>query len=128
VGREGELACFSPAPNMPLFFLGDAENKRYRSSYFFRSPSVWIHGDFALRTIRGGFLILGRSDATLNPGGVRVGTSDYYSIVEKIAGVRDSVVVGVPSADGRDEEVALFVMLDSSAPSDKVLFLVVFFS
>jgi acetoacetyl-CoA synthetase len=131
VEREGELACFTPAPNMPLFFLGDtAAHSRYASSYFFRSPHIWIHGDFAVRTIRGGFYIRGRSDATLNPGGVRIGTSDYYAIIEKIPGVRDSVVVSVPSSDGRDEEVAVFIVLDSSssASSDKVccIFLLLF--
>jgi acetoacetyl-CoA synthetase len=132
VEREGELACFTPTPNMPLFFLGDtAEHTRFAKSYFFRSPVIWIHGDFAVRTSRGGFFILGRSDATLNPGGVRIGTAEYYAIIEKNSAVRDSVVVAVPSADGRDEEVAVFVVLDSSfSPanaSDKVLVFLFFF-
>jgi acetoacetyl-CoA synthetase len=120
VEREGELACFSAAPNMPLRFVGDKNNDRYRSSYFSRDPRIWIHGDYSVRTVRGGFFILGRSDATLNPGGVRIGTRDYYSVVEQVPGVRDAVVVGVANADG-DEEVALFVVLDAAADADKVL-------
>jgi acetoacetyl-CoA synthetase len=82
VEEEGELACFSPAPNMPLFFLGDVGDARYAKSYFAKTPNVWLHGDFSLRTKRGGFFVLGRSDATLNPGGVRIGTRDYYAVVE----------------------------------------------
>lgn len=113
VGAEGELALFSAAPCLPLYFLNDKNHERYRASYFSRDPGIWLHGDWALRTPHGGFLILGRSDATLNPGGVRIGTRDYYSVVEQIEGVRilDSVVVGIPNADRSDEEVALFVVL-----------------
>ncbi len=119
VEREGELACFSPAPNMPLHFVGDKDKARYRASYFGRSRRVWLHGDYSVRTARGGFFILGRSDATLNPGGVRIGTRDYYSAVEQVPGVRDAVAVGVPNADG-DEDVALFTVLDPAADRDKV--------
>ena len=107
---EGELACFSASPNMPLFFLNDEKSSRYRKSYYEKTELVWMHGDYSVRTKRGGFFILGRSDATLNPGGVRIGTRDYYSVVESISGVLDSIVVAIKNSDA-DEDVALFVVL-----------------
>lgn len=111
VDVEGELACFTPAPCMPLYFVNDSDSKRYKKAYFEQGPNVWIHGDWAIRTRRGGFFILGRSDATLNPGGVRIGTRDYYSLVEQLPGVADSIVVGIPNSDNTDEDVVLFIVL-----------------
>eukprot|EP00005_Dracoamoeba_jomungandri_P005651 CAMPEP_0174249810 /NCGR_PEP_ID=MMETSP0439-20130205/143_1 /TAXON_ID=0 /ORGANISM="Stereomyxa ramosa, Strain Chinc5" /LENGTH=1094 /DNA_ID=CAMNT_0015329719 /DNA_START=37 /DNA_END=3318 /DNA_ORIENTATION=+ len=107
----GELACFNPFPSMPLYFLNDPKGERFFKSYFSRVGGVWVHGDWACRHPGGGISIIGRSDATLNPGGVRVGTRDYYAVVEGKCGVRDSVVVGVRDPRG-NEKVALFVVLE----------------
>ncbi|MCB1166279.1 MAG: acetoacetate--CoA ligase, partial [Leptospiraceae bacterium] len=108
-GEQGELTCSEPFPSMPLYFWNDPEGKRYSSAYFESWPGVWTHGDFALRTESGGLVILGRSDATLNPGGVRIGTADIYRIVEGLPFVEDSVVIG-QKKDG-DVRVVLFVKL-----------------
>lgn len=107
-GQQGELTCAEPFPSMPLYFWND-DGSRYHSAYFNVWPNVWTHGDFALRTQSGGFIFLGRSDATLNPGGVRIGTADIYRIVESLDFVDDSVVIGQPY-DG-DVRVILFVKL-----------------
>ncbi|MEQ8352416.1 MAG: acetoacetate--CoA ligase [Leptospiraceae bacterium] len=108
-GEQGELTCTEPFPSMPLYFWNDPDGKRYQSAYFDVWPNVWTHGDFAQRTRSGGFLFLGRSDATLNPGGVRIGTADIYRIVESLDFVEDSVVIG-QSYQG-DVRVVLFVKL-----------------
>ncbi|MBU43136.1 MAG: acetoacetate--CoA ligase [Spirochaetaceae bacterium] len=108
-GNQGELTCTEPFPSMPLYFWNDPDGSRYHSAYFDVWPNVWTHGDFALRTESGGFLFLGRSDATLNPGGVRIGTADIYRIVESLSFVEDSVVIG-QNWKG-DVRVVLFVKL-----------------
>ena len=109
VGREGELVCASPFPSMPLRFWNDDGDRRYKSTYFDVYPNVWRHGDFALITERGGLVVSGRSDATLKPGGVRIGTAEIYRQVETVPEVQDSVVVG-QEWEG-DVRVILFVKL-----------------
>ena len=108
-GEKGDLVCTAPFPSMPLGFWGDENNERYRSAYFERFPDVWCQEDFAERLSSGGFIIHGRSDATLNPGGVRIGTAEIYAEVERFPQVRESVVIGLET-DG-DVRVVLFVKL-----------------
>jgi acetoacetyl-CoA synthetase len=100
VGDEGELVVTRPMPSMPLFFWGDADGARYRDSYFDAWPGVWRHGDRVRFAERGGAVILGRSDSTLNRGGVRIGTAEIYRAVERVPGVADSLVVGVEQPGG----------------------------
>ena len=109
-GRKGELVCTSPAPSMPIYFWNDPENKKYRGAYFEHYPNVWHHGDYAELTEHGGMIIYGRSDATLNPGGVRIGTAEIYRVVETLPAIRDSLVVG-QDWEG-DVRVLLFVVLN----------------
>jgi acetoacetyl-CoA synthetase len=94
VGEQGELVCTAPFPSMPIFFWDDENGKKYQSAYFDRYPGVWTHGDFIEVTERGGLIMYGRSDATLNPGGVRIGTAEIYRIIEQMEEIDDSVVVG----------------------------------
>jgi acetoacetyl-CoA synthetase len=109
VGRPGELVCASAFPSMPLSFWGDEDGAAYRSAYFSRFPGVWTHGDFITINRRGGVRISGRSDATLNPGGVRIGTAEIYRQVEPLDAVADSIVIGQRRAG--DTRVILFVKL-----------------
>lgn len=106
---RGELVCTKPFPCMPVGFWQDPDKKRYQQAYFERFPGVWAHGDFAEITSHGGLIIYGRSDAVLNPGGVRIGTAEIYRQVEKISEVLDSVVIGQDWQD--DVRVILFVKL-----------------
>lgn len=108
VGETGELVCRTTFPSVPLGFWGD-DGARFHDAYFARIPGVWTHGDFITRTESGGFVIHGRSDATLNAGGIRMGTAEFYSVVNDFPWVSDCVVVGVK--EGLDEVVALFVVL-----------------
>lgn len=109
INERGELVCTRPAPCMPIGFWNDTDHQRYRSAYFERFPGVWAHGDFCMIDELGQVVILGRSDTTLNPGGVRIGTAEIYRQVETLDQVQDSLVVGRP-IDG-DIEVILFVKL-----------------
>jgi acetoacetyl-CoA synthetase len=109
VGRPGELVCASAFPSMPLRFWGDEDGSAYRSAYFSRFDGVWTHGDFITFNERGGARITGRSDATLNPGGVRIGTAEIYRQVEPLEAVADSIVIGQRWAG--DTRVVLFVKL-----------------
>ena len=109
VGEPGELVCTRPFPSMPLGFWGDAGGERFRDAYFARFPGVWTHGDWATLTPDGGVVISGRSDAVLNPGGVRIGTAEIYRQVDQLPEVVDSVCVGQPWQD--DVRVVLFVVL-----------------
>ena len=118
-GDRGELVCTAPFPAMPLGFWGDADKSRYRAAYFERIPGIWCQGDFAEVTSHGGFVIHGRSDATLNPGGVRIGTAEIYAEVEKIPEVIDCVAVG-QDWEG-DVRVVLFVALREGAVLDEAL-------
>lgn len=112
-GVAGELVCTAPFPSMPLGFWRDPGDARYRAAYFERYPGVWHQGDFARWTDHGGIVIQGRSDATLNPGGVRIGTAEIYRQVESIDDVVESLVIG-QSWDG-DVRVVLFVVLRPGA-------------
>jgi acetoacetyl-CoA synthetase len=108
-GEPGELVCTKPFPSMPVGFWSDTDGSRYRAAYFERFPGIWHHGDYCERTAHGGLVIRGRSDATLNPGGVRIGTAEIYRVVDALPEVVESVVVG-HRHDG-DERVILFVRL-----------------
>ncbi|MEO5667837.1 MAG: acetoacetate--CoA ligase [Bdellovibrionota bacterium] len=107
--EQGELVCATPFPSMPVGFWKDDDRSRYRKSYFSTYRGVWHHGDYVIVTSEGGIVILGRSDATLNPGGVRIGTAEIYRQVETHPLVADSLAVGRKTED--DEEIVLFVKL-----------------
>jgi acetoacetyl-CoA synthetase len=106
---RGELVCTRPFPSMPLGFWNDTDGRRFRSAYFERFPGVWAHGDFAELTARGGVIIHGRSDAVLNPGGVRIGTAEIYRQVETLEEVVECLAVAQPWKG--DERIILFVVL-----------------
>ncbi|MEX2474436.1 acetoacetate--CoA ligase [Marinobacter sp.] len=116
---RGELVCRQPLPSMPVCFWDDADGERYRSAYFDTFPGVWAHGDFIEFTEHGGAVIYGRSDATLNPGGVRIGTAEIYRQVETEAAVKDSLVIG-RQIDG-DVEVVLLVVPADGEPLGEAL-------
>jgi acetoacetyl-CoA synthetase len=118
-GETGELCCSAPFPSMPVYFWNDPDGSRYRSAYFEQIPGVWAHGDFAQITEHGGMIIYGRSDATLNPGGVRIGTAEIYSQVEKLDEVLESICVG-QDWEG-DVRVILFVRLREGLQLDEAL-------
>jgi acetoacetyl-CoA synthetase len=109
VGQKGELVCARPFPSMPVGFWNDPDGRRYRAAYFERYPGVWHHGDYVEATAHGGFVIYGRSDAVLNPGGVRIGTAEIYRQVERVDEVLESLAVG--QAWEGDERIVLFVRL-----------------
>jgi acetoacetyl-CoA synthetase len=124
VDEPGELVCSLPFPSMPVAFWNDPDRSKYRAAYFGRYPNVWRHGDWARVTPAGGFVIYGRSDTTLNPGGVRIGTAEIYRQVEQLSEVVESVVVehrGQPSAGSGDIEVVLFVRLADGVTLDAAL-------
>ena len=108
---KGELVCKKPFPSMPVKFWNDTNDQKYRSSYFEKYNNVWHHGDFAKITNKGGFVIYGRSDTTLNPGGVRLGTSEIYSEVEKFKEIKESIAIG--QAWDNDIRIILFVVLNN---------------
>lgn len=114
--EKGELVCLKPFPSMPLYFWNDPDSKKYQDAYFSRFPNVWCHGDFAEITEHNGVIIYGRSDATLNPGGVRIGTADIYNALESIPEVKDSVVVGQKWDE--DERIILFVVSEVQTLDD----------
>jgi acetoacetyl-CoA synthetase len=111
IGRRGELVVTQPMPSMPVGFWNDPDGSRYREAYFEDFPGVWRHGDWLEVTERGTCVITGRSDATLNRGGVRMGTSEFYSVVEDVDGVLDSIVVHHEDPGGGPGELVLFVVL-----------------
>lgn len=118
-GEQGELVCKSPFPSMPIYFWNDDKGEKYHNAYFDIYPNIWHHGDFIEITENGGIVMLGRSDATLNPQGVRIGTSEIYRVVENMDEIEDSVVVG-KKEDG-DELVVLFVKLNKVTDLDEIL-------
>lgn len=118
-GEKGELVCTRPFPAMPVGFWNDPDGSRYRAAYFERFPGVWTHGDIIERTAHGGWVITGRSDAVLNPGGVRIGTAEIYRQVEPLAEVREAVCIG-QEWDG-DVRVVLFVVLREGLVLDGAL-------
>ncbi|MCG8530128.1 MAG: hypothetical protein MI749_05630, partial [Desulfovibrionales bacterium] len=113
VGEQGELVCTAPFPSMPIYFWGDENGSKYRSAYFDDTPNVWTHGDFIEVTPRGGVIMYGRSDATLNPGGVRIGTAEIYRRLDAMEELEDSVVVG--QSWKNDVRVILFVKMAKNA-------------
>ncbi|MCB9741194.1 MAG: acetoacetate--CoA ligase [Alphaproteobacteria bacterium] len=119
VGQQGELVCRRPFPSMPVGFWNDPDGARYRGAYFERFEGVWTHGDFVELTERGGMIIYGRSDATLNPGGVRIGTAEIYRVVEQLDEVLEAIAVG-QRWEG-DVRVVLFVRLREGLSLDEAL-------
>jgi len=119
VGEKGELVCTKPFPSMPVGFWNDPDGARYRAAYFERFPNVWCHGDFVTLTETGGTIIFGRSDATLNPGGVRIGTAEIYRQVEQIDAVQEAIVIGQDWEN--DTRVVLFVVLRPGLALDEAL-------
>jgi acetoacetyl-CoA synthetase len=124
IGVAGELVCIAPFPTVPIGFWGDdisvdLRGARFSAAYFTTYPGVWHHGDFVSRTEHGGFVIHGRSDATLNPGGVRIGTAEIYRIVEQVPGIVESLVFG-QDFDG-DSRVTLLVRLSEGVALDDAL-------
>jgi len=117
--RAGELVCTAPFPCMPTGFFGDADGSRYRAAYFETFPGVWCHGDWTRETKRGGYVISGRSDAVLNPGGVRIGTAEIYRQVEQLDEVVEAIAVG-QDWEG-DMRVLLFVKLREGLSLDDAL-------
>lgn len=116
---KGELVCTAAFPSMPIAFWNDPAGKKYRAAYFERFPGIWHHGDFAERTRHGGFVIHGRSDATLNPGGVRIGTAEIYAQVEQIPDVIEALAIGQDFQN--DVRIILFVRLGENRSLDSSL-------
>jgi len=108
--KKGELVCKKPFPSMPIKFWNDEGDKKYKAAYFEKYKNIWHHGDFAKITNNGGFIIFGRSDTTLNPGGVRLGTAEIYNEVEKFKEIQESIVIG--QSWKNDIRIILFVVLN----------------
>ena len=119
VNKKGELVCKSPFPSMPIYFWNDKNNKKYKSAYFEKYKNVWHHGDYAERKTNGGYVIYGRSDATLNPGGARLGTAEIYSIVDKFKEVKESIVIG--QSWDNDVRIILFIVLKKPKTLNEIL-------
>ena len=122
-GQKGELVCTAPFPSMPIGFWNDPDGAKYRAAYFERFPGVWCHGDWVELTEHDGMIIYGRSDATLNPGGVRIGTAEIYRQVEQLDEVVESIVIGQdwPPGEIGDVRVVLFVRLRDGLSLDDAL-------
>ena len=108
-GKKGELVCTKPFPTVPIEFLDDPGDARFKAAYFEMFPNIWTHGDYVMLTEHDGIVIFGRSDATLNPGGVRIGTAEIYRQVEKLAEVQETIVIG--QEWDNDVRVILFVIV-----------------
>ncbi|TCO50301.1 acetoacetyl-CoA synthetase [Kribbella antiqua] len=119
VGELGELVITRPVPSMPIGFWGDKSGERYRSTYFDRWPGVWRHGDWIRFAESGSCVIAGRADATLNRGGVRLGTAEFYRVLEELPEVDDSLVVHLEDPQGGNGELLLFVVLAEGAEFDE---------
>jgi acetoacetyl-CoA synthetase len=113
------LVCTRPFPSMPVKFWNDESGEKYHNAYFSRFPNIWCHGDFAEWTEHGGIIIHGRSDATLNPGGVRIGTAEIYAQVERIPEVVEALAIGQDW--DKDVRIVLFVRLREGAKLDEAL-------
>ena len=122
-GAKGELVCSAPFPSMPVGFWNDADGAKYHAAYFEKFPNVWCHGDYVELTAHDGMIIYGRSDAVLNPGGVRIGTAEIYRQVEQLDEVVESLVIGQdwPPERPNDVRVVLFVRLREGMTLDPVL-------
>ncbi|HEY6828057.1 MAG TPA: acetoacetate--CoA ligase [Gemmatimonadaceae bacterium] len=123
VEEPGELVCTAPFPSMPVAFWNDPDGAKYRAAYFEKYPNVWRHGDWAEITPHGGMIIYGRSDATLNPGGVRIGTAEIYRQVEQLPEIVESIVIGqdLSTEGGEDVRIVLFVRLAPGIELDDAL-------
>ena len=119
VGEPGELVCTRPFPSMPVVFWNDPDGAKYRAAYFERYPGVWWHGDYVELTAHDGLIFYGRSDAVLNPGGVRIGTAEIYRQVERLEEVVESLAIGQEWAS--DVRVVLFVRLRDGLRLDEAL-------
>jgi len=119
IDEKGELVCTVPFPSRPIYFWNDEDNEKYKSAYFDYYPGVWRHGDFIRITENGGVVVYGRSDATLNPGGVRIGTAEIYRIVESMEEIADSLVVGQNWKN--DVRIILYVVLKNEMRLDENL-------
>jgi acetoacetyl-CoA synthetase len=119
VGRQGELVCTAPFPSMPIYFWNDPDMRKYHDAYFDMYPGIWRHGDYIIVTERGGVVMYGRSDATLNPGGVRIGTAEIYRQMDQIEAIADCVVVGQRWKS--DTRVILFVQMAPGKELDDAL-------
>ena len=113
INQQGELVCTAPSPSMPIYFWNDQDGSKYHAAYFDVYPNIWRHGDFIMVNDRGGVVIYGRSDATLNPGGVRIGTAEIYRQMEQMDEIEDSLVVGQNWKN--DVRVILFVQMAAGA-------------
>ena len=118
LGRKGELVCVEPFPSMPIYFFNDNENKKYKKAYFNNYPNIWRHGDYITIYEDGTVKIFGRSDTTLNPGGVRIGTAEIYRVLDKIKYIDDSVVIGYEH--NNDELIILFIKMSNQKLTDKM--------
>ncbi len=118
-GHQGELVCTKPFPSAPVSFWNDANQEKFKAAYFSSHPGIWTHGDFGEITINGGIIIHGRSDAVLNPSGVRIGTAEIYRQIEKLPEIIEGVVIG-QNWQG-DERVILFVVLSPGLRLDDAL-------
>lgn len=119
LGKKGELVCKNPVPSMPVQFWNDPKGELYKKAYFSKHKDVWTHGDFIEFNERGGSRIYGRSDSTLNPGGVRIGTAEIYRQIDQMNEIKDSIVVGRRVKD--DEEIVLFVVLKPGIKLDDAM-------
>jgi acetoacetyl-CoA synthetase len=118
-GEQGELVCTAPFPSVPIGFWGDTDGSRFHATYFARYPNVWWHGDLATITCRGGLIVHGRSDAVLNPGGVRIGTAEIYRQIEKVEEVAESIAISQQWQG--DVRIVLFVRLRAGLTLDDAL-------
>lgn len=119
IGEKGELVCTKPFPSAPVYFWNDEQNKKYYNAYFAKFPGFWHHGDFIKITENGGVIVYGRSDATLNPGGIRIGTAEIYRIVDSLQNVSDSLVIGQDWLN--DIRIILFIVLRENEKLDNKL-------
>lgn len=118
-GEKGELVCTRAFPSMPIEFWNDPDGRRYHAAYFEKYPNIWCHGDWVEHTDHDGFIIYGRSDATLNPGGVRIGTAEIYRQVEKLSEIKEGIVIG--QEWDNDTRIVLFVILADGVTLDDAL-------
>ena len=118
INKKGELVCKTPFPSMPKLFWNDKNNNKYKNAYFSKFKNIWHHGDYAERKKNGGYVIYGRSDATLNPGGVRLGTAEIYSVVEKFKNIKESIVVS--QSWDNDVRIILFLVLNKPNSLDNL--------
>ncbi|WP_027796066.1 acetoacetate--CoA ligase [Paraburkholderia acidipaludis] len=119
IGRKGDLVCTQPFPSAPLTFWGENGDARYRAAYFEARPGIWTHGDLAEQTVHGAVVIYGRTDTTLKPGGVRIGTAEIYRVIDTQPEIQDCLVFGRPAGD--DEEIVLCVVMKEGLTLDATL-------